>query len=73
MKLVFDDSQSEPPGSGDNRVSREEWFDFYRDIAEELPRNMPEPRGRMVTIWCFVDANHTGNSMHTTCSISCPV
>ena len=39
MKLVFDDL--EPPGSSDNGISREEWFDFYGNVAEELPPNMP--------------------------------
>jgi hypothetical protein len=33
----------------------------YGDIEEELPPNMPEPRGHLVTISTFVDANHAGN------------
>ena len=33
MKLVFDDS--ELPGSSDSGISREEWFDFYSNVAEE--------------------------------------
>ena len=61
MKLVFDDT--DPQELGGNGVKREEWFDFYGDIEEELPPNMPEPRGRPVTISCFVDANHAGNSV----------
>jgi hypothetical protein len=38
-----------------------EWKEFYGDITEELPPNMPEPRGRSVIISAFVDANHAGN------------
>jgi hypothetical protein len=30
------------------------WTDFYGDVTEELPRNMPEPRGHPVTISAFV-------------------
>ena len=51
-------------GSRDNGISREKWFDFYGNVAKELPPNMLEPRGRMVTISCFVDANHAGNSVN---------
>jgi hypothetical protein len=36
------------------------WKEFYGDV-EELPRNMPIPRGKKVTISVFVDANHAGN------------
>ena len=47
----------------DERVfnSNAEWQDFYGDVAEELPPNMPEPKGKSVIISCFVDANHAGN------------
>ena len=38
-----------------------DWKEFYGDVEEELPPNMPEPRGRSVTISSFVDANHAGN------------
>ncbi len=38
-----------------------DWRDFYGDVCEELPPNMPEPKGKVVNISCFVDANHAGN------------
>ncbi len=38
-----------------------DWRDFYGDVGEELPPNMPEPKGKCVNISCFVDANHAGN------------
>jgi hypothetical protein len=38
-----------------------DWKEFYGDVEEELPPNMPELRGHSVTISAFVDANHAGN------------
>ncbi len=41
--------------------SNTDWRDFYREVCEELPPDMPEPNGKVVNILCFVDANHAGN------------
>ena len=38
-----------------------DWKEFYGDVKEELPPNMPELWGHLVTISAFVDANHGGN------------
>ena len=38
-----------------------DWRDFDGDVTEELPPNMPEPKGKSVMVSCFVDANHAGN------------
>jgi hypothetical protein len=39
-----------------------EWKQFYGNVTEELPPNMPEPWGRRSEIIsAFVDANHAGN------------
>jgi hypothetical protein len=35
--------------------------ELYPDATDELPHNMPEPRGRGVDISVFVDADHAGN------------
>ena len=35
--------------------------DFYGDVKEELPSKMPEPRGNVVRISAFFNANHYGN------------
>ena len=47
----------------DERVfnSNADLRDFYGDVCEELPPNMPEPKGKGVNISCFVDAKHAGN------------
>ena len=42
-------------------VQGADWKDFYRDVEEELPPRMPEPRGSRVIISAFVDADHSGN------------
>ena len=31
---------------------------IYGEVSEELPHNMPEPRGMPVQVACFVDADH---------------
>ena len=47
----------------DERAFRSDvdWSDFYGDVCEEMPPNMPGPKGKSVSISCFVDANHAGN------------
>ena len=43
------------------------WQDFYRDINEAIPDNMPEPRGNTMLAHCFVNASH-GSDHVTRCS-----
>jgi hypothetical protein len=38
-----------------------DWTDFYGDVKEAIPPNMPEPLGRSVVTTCYVDADHAGN------------
>ena len=35
----------------------------YRDAEEQVPDNMPTPRGRMVNTTAYVDASHAANKM----------
>jgi hypothetical protein len=35
----------------------------YRDAEEQVPNNMPTPRGRMVSTTAYVDASHAANKM----------
>ena len=46
---------------GANGVPKEAWKEFYGDLEEEIPPFAPEPLGRAVDIFCWVDANHAGN------------
>ena len=60
MRILFD---SGCPKVKENWFKKYDWFDFYRDAKEAIPPNMPEARGREVTITCFVDANHASNQV----------
>ena len=57
-KLYFD---PESPTISEERFVEFEWEDFYRDAVEAIPDDMPEPRGRMMSVHCFVDANHAAD------------
>jgi hypothetical protein len=52
-RLVFDDSYVCIEDEIDT-----DWNIFYPNAKEELPDNIPEPRGKMVQIVVFVDASH---------------
>lgn len=39
------------------------WADFYGDITEEIPLDLPEPLGQSVRITGYVDADHAGNKV----------
>ena len=40
-----------------------EWFDFFRNAKEQVPNDMPPPRGRAVSSHCFVDVDHASNTV----------
>jgi hypothetical protein len=56
--IVFDESHVEWDKSS---FEKQGWCDFYRDGKENIPSNMPIPRGNPVQINCFVDSDHVGN------------
>ena len=47
----------------DERVFQDDadWLEFYGDVKEEDPPDMPEPLGNMVRITAFMDSDHAGN------------
>ena len=57
-KCVFDPSI---PDHGIIQDVEYDWTDFYPDAKEELPPDMPEPRGKTVITSMYVDANHAGD------------
>ena len=57
-RIVFDDSYPPIPPE-----PRPDWSDFYPDAKEELPPDMPEPRGKPVELVVFVDADHAGDTV----------
>ena len=58
-KLAYDSKTPEVDESDFNNNA--DWKDFCGDLEEELPPNMPDPRGNVVRISAFVDAYHAGN------------
>jgi hypothetical protein len=40
-----------------------DWKEFYHDAKESIPPNAPEPRGHVVQMNAFIDANHAGNKV----------
>ena len=58
-KIVLDDTYINWNG----KFQVVDWKDHYPDAMEDIPPNLPEGRGNMVQINCFVDANHAGDMM----------
>jgi hypothetical protein len=59
--IVFDPQEIEMDESVFN--SGADWKEFYSNVKEEDPPNMPPPLGAPVSITCFVDSDHTGNKV----------
>ncbi len=55
--MVFDNTM---PTYRSKRFVKYDQFELYPDAAEAIPTNMPQPRGKEVSMLCFVDAEHTG-------------
>jgi hypothetical protein len=56
--MVFDDNL---PHIDEQRFTPANWTEFYRYAKEAMPPNAPEPRGKAVDIYAFVDADHAGD------------
>ena len=41
--------------------SSDDFLELYRDAKEDIPHQIPRPRGRTVCITAFVDASHAAN------------
>ena len=59
-KLGFDPGH---PKIGIKLFHRFYWQDFYKCVKEEIPTNIPKPRGNSISTHCFVDPNHAGNNV----------
>jgi len=57
MQIVYD---TELPGHMDYQAVTYNWFEHYEHCTEELPHDMPMPKGNPVRITAFFDANHAG-------------
>ena len=54
-KLLCDASYSDHT---QYEIANHNWSDIYPDAGEEIPANMPTPKGRPVRMTCYVDADH---------------
>jgi hypothetical protein len=59
-RIVFD---PRTPSLDESVFMYGDWKDFYGDIVEEDPPDMPVPLGQPVNMACFVDADHAGNKV----------
>jgi len=57
-RLYFDPDY---PDISESRFQKFDWVDFYRDAKEDILPDMPEPRGNLVEVHCFVDASHASD------------
>ena len=54
---IIDESMFNQDASG-------QLLDHYRNAREEIPMNMPKPRGRQVQLTIFVDASHAQDKVN---------
>jgi len=59
-RIVFDPTY---PDLEYEKFERNEWKNFYGDMKEEIPDNIPEPLGKEFIISCYVDADHAGDKI----------
>ena len=59
-KLFFDPQH---PSIDERSFNSYDSYGFYHDIKEVIPEDMPSPRGQSVSMHCFVNADHAGNSV----------
>ena len=54
-RLLFD---LQKPSILEDRFQKFDWDDSYSDAQEKITLDMPKPGGKLVSIYCFVAANH---------------
>ena len=59
-RLFFDPRHND---IDERTLSTYEWYDFYHDAKEQVPIDMPPPRGCTVSTHYFVDADHASNTV----------
>ena len=58
--MVFDPTYAEIDMSSFKEC---DWKEFYGEVSEPLPPNMPEPRGKEIEIRLYVDSDHAGDQL----------
>ena len=59
-RLAFDPDH---PPVDERAFTKYDWHDFYRGAKEAIPGDMPTPRGKSMSMHCFVDADLAGNTV----------
>jgi hypothetical protein len=59
-RMVFDPTYAEIDMSSFKQC---DWKEFYGEVSEPLPPNMPEPRGKEIEIRLYVDSDHAGDQL----------
>ena len=59
-KLFFNPQH---PSIDERSFKSYDWYNFYCDIEEAIPEDMPPQRGKSVSTHCFVNADHAGNTV----------
>ena len=57
-RVVFDDAK---PKVNEKEYKEVNWKSIYGDVTEDIPSNLPEPRGNVVIVSMFTDADFTGD------------
>ena len=47
----------------EDRFQKYDWEELYRNSNEAIPDDMPNPRGKIITMHFFVDANHPADKV----------
>ena len=51
------------PNISEDRFTKFDWEDFYKDAKEQISPNAPDPRGKSVELHTFVDSDHGGDKI----------
>ena len=51
------------PDANIDTFQKDDWTDFYGNVKEAMPPDMPEPLVKEVVMRCFVDADHSGEKL----------
>jgi len=65
-RLIFDPAY---PDIDQTAFPVYDWMEFYGDVEEAIPPDMPPPLGKEIDLCMMVDSDHVGNKM-TQCSCS---
>ena len=55
---MFDNAE---PKVNERQFKEVNWNSIYGDVTEDIPSNMPEPRGNVVTVLMFTNAAFAGD------------